>query len=174
MIGYKFDYLFESKIDHGDFPEFRNPFMKILGEHYDTSSAEHVDNIQAMEALNRELDQLVEETHVIPQRELDKMQKKGKFSPMDRIEKMVDKGSPFLEIGQLAGHDRGVPAGNLITGIGIIGHQKCMIFSNNYVHKGGAYFPITVKKHLRAQEIAMQNRLPCVYIVDSAGAFLPE
>jgi 3-methylcrotonyl-CoA carboxylase beta subunit len=148
--------------------------MKVIGEDYDTKSQEHLDNIDAMEQLNRDLDHLIDETHHIQPRELEKMQKKGKFAPMDRIERMVDKGSPFLEIGQLAGHDRGVPAGNIITGIGIVGGQKCMIFSNNYVHKGGAYFPITVKKHLRAQEIAQQNRLPCVYIVDSAGAFLPE
>ena len=102
------------------------------------------------------------------------MARKGKFSPLDRINRMLDRGSPFLEIGQLAGHDQGIPSGNVLAGIGHINGQKCMLVANNYTHKGGAYYPITVKKHLRAQEIAMKNRLPCVYIVDSAGAFLPE
>ena len=74
----------------------------------------------------------------------------------------------------MAGWDKDIPSGNLIAGIGMIHGRHCMIISNNFTHKGGAYFPITVKKHLRAQEIALQNRLPCIYIVDSAGAFLPE
>jgi 3-methylcrotonyl-CoA carboxylase beta subunit len=102
------------------------------------------------------------------------MLKKGKFSPMERINRILDRGSPFLEIGQLAGYDAGIPSGNILTGIGQVNGQQCMIVANNYTNKGGAYFPITVKKHLRAQEIAMQNKLPCIYIVDSAGAFLPE
>ena len=86
----------------------------------------------------------------------------------------MDRGSPFLAIGQLAGWDKDIPSGNIVTGIGMIHGKQCMIISNLFTHKGGAYFPITVKKHLRAQEIARENRLPCVYIVDSAGAFLPE
>lgn len=86
----------------------------------------------------------------------------------------MDRGSPFLAIGQLAGWDKDIPAGNLIAGIGMVHGRHCMIISNNFTNKGGAYFPITVKKHLRAQEIAYQNRLPCIYLVDSAGAYLPE
>lgn len=92
---------------------------------------------------------------------------------------MLDKGSPFLEIGQLAGYEYmkpedNVPSGNIIAGVGMIGGKQCMVVANNYSFKGGAYYPITVKKHLRAQEIAEENNLPCVYMVDSAGAFLPE
>ena len=79
-----------------------------------------------------------------------------------------------MPIGQLAGHDQGVPQGNIIAGIGLVNDTHCMIIANNFTFKGGAYYPITVKKHLRAQEIARQNKLPCIYIVDSAGAFLPE
>lgn len=67
-----------------------------------------------------------------------------------------------------------MPSGNLIAGVGMVYGKQCMIIANNFTFKGGAYYPITVKKHLRAQEIAMQNRLPCIYLVDSAGAFLPK
>ena len=74
----------------------------------------------------------------------------------------------------MAGWDKDIPSGNIIAGIGMVHGRHCMILSNNFTYKGGAYFPITVKKHLRAQEIALQNRLPCIYIVDSAGAYLPE
>lgn len=107
-------------------------------------------------------------------KEEDKLVKRGKNDARNRIRKVLDRGSPFLAIGQLAGYDKEIPSGNLIAGIGMIHGRQCMIISNNFTYKGGAYFPITVKKHLRAQEIAMENRLPCVYLVDSAGAFLPE
>lgn len=84
-----------------------------------------------------------------------------------------------MEVGQLAGYDslgveESVPSANAIAGIGVIGGIQCMIVANNFTFKGGAYYPITVKKHLRAQEIAEQNNLPCIYMVDSAGAFLPK
>ncbi len=108
------------------------------------------------------------------QKEQEKLAQRGKKTPRGRINQIVDRGSPFLEIGQLAGYDNGVPSGNVIAGVGVINGQKCMILANNFTYKGGAYYPITVKKHLRAQEIAEENRLPCVYLVDSAGAFLPE
>jgi 3-methylcrotonyl-CoA carboxylase beta subunit len=102
--------------------------------------------------------------------------KHGKLLPRDRITKLVDPGSPFLELSQFAGYElyaEPVPCGGLITGIGKIEGQECMIVVNDATVKGGTYFPITVKKHLRAQEIAAQNHLPCVYLVDSGGAFLP-
>lgn len=102
------------------------------------------------------------------------MDKRGKLAARQRINKITDRGSPFLEIGQLAGHDDGIPSGNVITGVGMIHGRQCMIVANQHTFKGGAYYPITVKKHLRAQEIAEQNNLPCVYLVDSAGAYLPE
>lgn len=106
----------------------------------------------------------------------DRHVKHGKLLPRDRITKLVDPGAPFLELSQFAGYelyDEPVPCGGLITGIGKIEGQECMIVVNDATVKGGTYFPITVKKHLRAQEIAAQNHLPCVYLVDSGGAFLP-
>ena len=103
---------------------------------------------------------------------------RGKLLPRERIDKLVDAGSPFLEIGQFAGFemygDDNVAAGGLITGIGRVNDQECMIVANDATVKGGTYFPITVKKHLRAQAIAAENRLPCIYLVDSGGAHLPS
>lgn len=106
----------------------------------------------------------------------DRHVKHGKLLPRDRITKLVDPGSPFLELSQFAGYelyDEPVPCAGLITGVGKIEGQECMIVVNDATVKGGTYFPITVKKHLRAQEIAQQNNLPCVYLVDSGGAYLP-
>jgi 3-methylcrotonyl-CoA carboxylase beta subunit len=103
---------------------------------------------------------------------------RGKLLPRERIDKLVDPGSPFLEIGQFAGFemygDDNVAAGGLITGIGRVRDQECMIVANDATVKGGTYYPITVKKHLRAQAIAAENCLPCIYLVDSGGAHLPS
>eukprot|EP01147_Barroeca_monosierra_P011284 gene11284-3323_t len=102
---------------------------------------------------------------------------RGKLLPRDRITTLLDKGSPFLEIGQLAGYQLypdHVPCGGLIAGIGRVHGTECMIVANDATVKGGSYYPITVKKHLRAQDIAMQNNLPCIYLVDSGGANLPR
>jgi len=102
---------------------------------------------------------------------------KGKLLPRDRILRLLDPSSPFLELSQLAGHglyEDHVPAGGIITGIGRVQGQECMIVANDATVKGGTYYPITVKKHLRAQEVAQQNRLPCIYLVDSGGANLPR
>ena len=101
---------------------------------------------------------------------------RGKLLPRDRIRKVVDGGAPFLEIGQLAAYglyDDEVPSAGIVTGIGKVSGVDCMIVANDATVKGGTYYPLTVKKHLRAQEIAEQNRLPCIYLVDSGGAFLP-
>ncbi|KAJ9577718.1 hypothetical protein L9F63_005711 [Diploptera punctata] len=102
---------------------------------------------------------------------------KGKLLVRDRINTLLDPGSPFLELSQLAGHElykgESVPAGGIITGIGRVSGVQCMIVANDATVKGGTYYPITVKKHARAQEIAMENRLPCIYLVDSGGANLP-
>ena len=102
---------------------------------------------------------------------------RGKLLPRDRVERLLDPGSPFLEIGQLAACDlyKGeVPGAGLIAGIGRVSGRQCMIVCNDATVKGGTYYPMTVKKHLRAQEIAEANRLPCVYLVDSGGANLPH
>lgn len=101
---------------------------------------------------------------------------RGKLLPRDRIRSVVDRGAPFLEIAQLAAYglyDDEVPAAGIIAGIGQVHDVDCMIVANDATVKGGTYYPLTVRKHLRAQEIAEQNRLPCIYLVDSGGAFLP-
>jgi len=105
--------------------------------------------------------------------------RRGKLLARERIRRLLDVGSPFLELSQLAGwemypEDGTIAAGGVITGIGRIEGQECMIVANDPTVKGGSYYPITVKKHLRAQEIAMQNNLPCVYLVESGGANLPR
>src|SRR3954447_1640121 len=101
----------------------------------------------------------------------------GKLPARERIRVLLDTGSPFLELSQLAAHGLyggEIAAGGIITGIGRVSGRECVIVANDPTVKGGTYYPITVKKHLRAQEIARDNRLPCVYLVDSGGAFLPE
>ncbi|WP_426149554.1 carboxyl transferase domain-containing protein [Pseudomonas sp. DC3000-4b1] len=102
---------------------------------------------------------------------------RGKLLPRQRIDQLLDLGSPFLEVGQLAAHevyDEAVPAAGVIAGIGSVEGVQCMIVANDATVKGGSYYPLTVKKHLRAQAIAQQNRLPCIYLVDSGGANLPR
>jgi len=104
-------------------------------------------------------------------------QGRGKLLPRERIRTLLDHGSPFLELSQLAAHGLygdEVPAAGILTGIGRIAGQECMLVVNDATVKGGTYFPMTVKKHLRAQEIAAENRLPCIYLVDSGGANLPN
>ncbi len=101
---------------------------------------------------------------------------RGKLLARDRIDTLLDVGSPFLEIGALAGeglYDGDCPAGGVVAGIGLVHGRHVMVVANDATVKGGTYYPITVKKHLRAQEIAAENRLPCIYLVDSGGAFLP-
>lgn len=102
---------------------------------------------------------------------------RGKLLPRDRVERLLDVGSPFLEIGQLAANDLyngEVPGAGVIAGIGSVSGRHCMIVANDATVKGGTYYPMTVKKHLRAQEIATENALPCIYLVDSGGANLPH
>ncbi len=102
---------------------------------------------------------------------------RGKLLPRERVERLLDPGSPFLEVGQLTAsglYDSEAPAAGLICGIGRVSERETLVLANDATVKGGAYFPLTVKKHLRAQEIALQNRLPCVYLVDSGGANLPH
>jgi 3-methylcrotonyl-CoA carboxylase beta subunit len=101
---------------------------------------------------------------------------RGKLLPRDRVDRLLDPGSPFLELSPLAAHglyDDAVPSAGIVTGIGRIEGRLCVVVANDATVKGGTYYPMTVKKHLRAQTVARQNHLPCVYLVDSGGAFLP-
>lgn len=103
-------------------------------------------------------------------------EERGKLLPRDRIERLLDDGTPFLEFSQLAAldvYEDDVPAAGIITGIGRVSGQECVVVCNDATVKGGSYYPLTVKKHLRAQQIARENRLPCIYLVDSGGANLP-
>src|SRR5712691_9298436 len=107
---------------------------------------------------------------------LERHRSRGKLTVRERIDRLVDPGAAFLELSALAAwdmYDGDAPGAGIVTGIGIVEGQECVIVANDATVKGGTYFPLTIKKHLRAQEIAAQNRLPCVYLVDSGGAFLP-
>jgi 3-methylcrotonyl-CoA carboxylase beta subunit len=102
---------------------------------------------------------------------------RGKLLPRERVDRLLDPGTPFLEVGQLAAlgmYDGQAPAAGLIAGVGRVQGLECMVVANDATVKGGTYFPMTVKKHLRAQEIALENHLPCIYLVDSGGANLPR
>lgn len=112
-----------------------------------------------------------------PERARQRHVDRGKLLPRDRVDGLLDPGSPFLEISALAAdgmYDDECPGAGMITGIGRVSGRECLIVANDATVKGGTYYPITVKKHLRAQEIALQNNLPCIYLVDSGGAFLPR
>jgi 3-methylcrotonyl-CoA carboxylase beta subunit len=107
---------------------------------------------------------------------LEKHRSRGKLTARERVDSLLDPDTAFLELSALAAwelYDGQAPGAGIVTGIGVIEGQECVLVANDATVKGGTYFPITVKKHLRAQEIAEQNRLPCVYLVDSGGAFLP-
>ena len=101
---------------------------------------------------------------------------RGKLTARERIDRLVDPGAAFLELNALAAwelYDSQAPSAGIVTGIGVVEGRECVIVANDATVKGGSYFPLTVKKHLRAQEVARQNNLPCIYLVDSGGAFLP-
>src|SRR6184192_205103 len=102
---------------------------------------------------------------------------RGKLLPRDRVDTLLDPGSPFLELSPLAAnglYDDEAPSAGIITGVGRVSGRECVVVANDATVKGGTYYPMTVKKHLRAQEVALHNNLPCVYLVDSGGAFLPR
>ncbi len=152
--------------------------MPIIDSAIDTRSDEFRANAEAMAALVADLRARVDGVRqgggeAARQRHLSR----GKLLPRDRVRALIDPSSPFLEVGQLAAHGMyggEVPAAGIITGVGRVAGRECVIVANDATVKGGTYYPITVKKHLRAQEIAAQNRLPCIYLVDSGGANLPN
>lgn len=142
------------------------------------ATADIAANKARMDELVAELNNTVAKVHLGGGEKAQAKQKaRNKLIARDRVNALVDPGTPFLELSTLAAHnmyDDWIPSGGIITGIGRVNGVECMIVANDATVKGGTYYPITVKKHLRAQEIAMQNRLPCVYMVDSGGAFLPR
>ena len=151
--------------------------MPALDTRINAKAADFTTNTRNMEALVADLKAKAGEIDKgggITARE--KHLARGKLLPRDRIKTLIDPGSPFLELSQFAAfktYDDAVPAAGIITGIGRVEGQECLIVANDATVKGGTYYPLTVKKHLRAQEIALQNNLPCIYLVDSGGAFLP-
>jgi 3-methylcrotonyl-CoA carboxylase beta subunit len=152
--------------------------MPVLASAADPRSAAFAANAEVNRALAEELrDRVAEAALGGPESARTRHASRGKLLPRERVERLLDIGSPFLEIGQLAAnglYDGEAPAAGLICGVGRVSGREVLIIANDATVKGGAYFPITVKKHLRAQEIALQNRLPCVYLVDSGGANLPH
>src|SRR5687768_15357743 len=152
--------------------------MSVLKSEIDTRSEAFQRNQAAMQAQVDELKRLVETIKLGGgEGARAKHLARGKLLPRDRIRCLIDPGAPFLEFSQLAAHqvyDDDIPAAGIITGIGRISGRECVVVANDATVKGGTYYPITVKKHLRAQEIAKANNLPCVYLVDSGGANLPN
>ena len=126
------------------------------------------------------MDELRERTAAVsaggPAEAVERHRARGKLLARERIDRLVDPGSAFLELSALAAWDcyQGeAPSAGIVTGVGTVEGRQCMVVANDATVKGGTYFPLTVKKHLRAQEVALQNRLPCIYLVDSGGAYLP-
>ncbi|KAF3395858.1 hypothetical protein F1880_006816 [Penicillium rolfsii] len=153
--------------------------LSVLPTAVDTSSPEYRENSQQMQELLDRMSSLhAKIAQGGPQKARDKHVARGKMLPRDRVSALIDPGTSFLELSPLAGHEvyegEDVPAGGIITGIGTVEGVNCMIVANDSTVKGGTYYPITVKKHLRAQAIAQENRLPCIYLVDSGGANLPH
>ncbi|XP_022451305.1 methylcrotonoyl-CoA carboxylase beta chain, mitochondrial [Delphinapterus leucas] len=153
--------------------------VATLGTQPDSTSAIYQENYEQMKALVNQLHERAQNIRLGGgEKARARHISRGKLLPRERVDNLIDPGSPFLELSQFAGYqlygDEEVPAGGIITGIGRVSGVECIIVANDATVKGGTYYPVTVKKHLRAQEIAMQNRLPCIYLVDSGGANLPR
>jgi acetyl-CoA carboxylase carboxyltransferase component len=151
--------------------------MEPLRSRLDTTGADFGENRKHYDALEAELgERLAKVARGGPKDAVARHHERGKLLPRERIDRILDPGSPFLELSPLAAcdlYEGEVPSAGIVTGIGRIQGRLCMVVANDATVKGGTYYPLTVKKHVRAQEIAQKNRLPCVYLVDSGGAFLP-
>ena len=145
---------------------------------FDVASPAAKKNRESMQALVADLRERLAKARLGgPERSRQRHVAAGKLLPRDRVERLLDPGTAFLELSPLAAtgmYDDEAPAAGMITGIGRVSGTECVIVANDATVKGGSYYPLTVKKHLRAQEIALENRLPCIYLVDSGGAFLPR
>ncbi|MET0517639.1 MAG: carboxyl transferase domain-containing protein, partial [Burkholderiaceae bacterium] len=157
--------------------------MAVLTTKLNARSADFKSNAQAMRGLLDDLNaRLAKIAEGGGEAARAKHVSRGKLLPRERVEMLLDPGTPFLEIAPLAGLNMykekdgrdAAPGGGMIAGIGRVAGVDCMIVCNDATVKGGTYYPVTVKKHLRAQQVALENRLPCVYLVDSGGANLPN
>ncbi|MDF2734807.1 MAG: Propionyl-CoA carboxylase [Chloroflexota bacterium] len=157
-----------------------HPRMPVLRTRLDPAAAETRANHDAMAVL---VDDLRERQEAVAgrgaggdERSIERHRERGKLPVRERIDRLLDPGSPFLELSPLAAtglYDDDAPGAGIVTGIGRVEGTTCVIVANDATVKGGTYYPMTVKKHLRAQEVALENQLPCIYLVDSGGAFLP-
>ena len=154
--------------------------MAVLRSRIDPASEEARANATAMRALVADLrarqQALTERDAAGDERSVARHRERGKLPVRERIERLLDPGAPFLELSPLAAnglYDDEAPGAGIVTGIGRVSGVECVIVANDATVKGGTYYPMTVKKHLRAQEIALADRLPCIYLVDSGGAYLP-
>src|ERR671912_980972 len=152
--------------------------MTILSSQVDTRSDTFKRNAEAMRVLVADLKVRTDKIRLGGGEESRKRHvARGKLLPRERVRALLDPGSPFLELSPLAAmdmYDNEAPGSGVITGVGRVSGVECVIVCNDATVKGGTYYPMTVKKHLRAQEVAMENRLPCIYLVDSGGANLPQ
>ncbi len=152
--------------------------MAILDSPIDTTSAEFRTNAARMRALVADLERRrAEAARGGPARARERHAARGKLLPRERVLRLIDPGAPFLELSPLAAngmYEDAIHGAGLIAGVGRVEGRECVVIANDATIKGGTYFPLTVKKHLRAQEIALENRLPCIYLVDSGGANLPR
>ena len=152
--------------------------MEVLRSTVDPASDKFKNNEAAMRALVDDLAR--RHARVLeggPSQARERHRERGKMLPRERVAALIDQGSSFLELSALAAdglYGADVPAAGIITGIGCIEGRECVVIANDATVKGGTYYPMTVKKHIRAQEIAEENRLPCLYLVDSGGANLPH
>jgi len=152
--------------------------MAVIQSKINTRDSQFDENVSGMQA---RLDELMDRVAAVKlgggERSRERHVARGKLLPRERIRALADPGAPFLELQQLAAfgvYDDDVPSAGVITGIGRVSGRECVIVANDATVKGGTYYPLTVKKHLRAQEVALQNYLPCIYLVDSGGANLPQ
>ncbi len=153
--------------------------MTVIKSNIDTSSEKYNLNFRYNKELSNQLNLTLNKIYLMgSEPNKVKHKNKGKLTVRNRIKNLIDNNTYFLELSPLAAHEvygkDYVPAAGIITGIGIVKNHYCIIIANDATVKGGAYYPLTVKKHLRAQEIALENYLPCIYLVDSGGAFLPK
>ncbi|KAL2023543.1 hypothetical protein VTK56DRAFT_2151 [Thermocarpiscus australiensis] len=153
--------------------------ISVIKSNVDTSSDEFKENERLMGEAMARLDELTRKAQQGgPAKAKEKHLARKKMLPRDRVTALIDPGTTFLELSPLAGHElypeAEVPAGGIITGVGVVEGVTCVIVANDSTVKGGTYYPITVKKHLRAQAVAQENKLPCIYLVDSGGANLPH